>query len=94
MKTIYKVEKVDSFFNFFTDCEAKKDGKFPAEKNKEEDSDEEGEEEDEQYAEEEYELGVFVKDELVPYCLEYYLGIVDDEDDGFDDKDDDEEDFD
>jgi len=34
---------------------------------------------DNEFIEEEFDLGVFIKDELIPYSLEYYLGIVDDE---------------
>ena len=42
--------------------------------------------------EEEYDLGLFIKEELVPYAIEYYLGIVKDEDGGEDFEGEDEED--
>jgi len=44
--------------------------------------------------EEEYDLGLFIKEELIPYAIEYYLGIIkDDGEDGedMDDFEDDEE---
>jgi len=30
--------------------------------------------------EEEYELGLFIKEELIPYAIEYYLGVIKDDD--------------
>jgi nucleosome assembly protein 1-like 1 len=76
VKTITKTEECQSFFNFFKNYTAKdlKD------MNKNEDV-EEDEMDDDMYIEEEYDLGVFIKDELIPYSLEYYLNIVDEEDD-------------
>jgi nucleosome assembly protein 1-like 1 len=45
--------------------------------------------------EEEYDIGLFIKEELIPYAMEYYLGIVADDDAGeegeFDEEDDEEE---
>lgn len=49
-------------------------------KDEQEDEDEE-EEHEEDIIEEEYELGLYVRDELIPYAVEYFLGIVD-EDEG------------
>lgn len=96
VKTIVKLEECESFFNFFKDYNAEDI------KNKEIKEDQESEEEEDQnmYIEEEYDLGIFIKDELIPYSLEYYLDIVDeegdeemeeDEDDLDDGEDDDEE---
>jgi len=31
--------------------------------------------------EEEYELGLFIKEELIPYAIEYYLGVINEGDD-------------
>ena len=71
-----KTEECESFFNFFKD--------YTADDKKKEDVQEEAEDDEEDenmYIDEEYDLGVFIKDELVPYSLEYYLDIVDEEDD-------------
>lgn len=94
VKTVIKVAETESFFNFFKNYvdDEKKDETKP--------EDDEDEEEDHNvYIEEEYDLGIFIKDELIPYSLEYYLDIVDEEDDEEmeddedldDDEDDDEE---
>lgn len=77
VKTIVKLEECESFFNFFKDYNAEDL------KNKEikEDAESEEEEDTNMYIEEEYDLGIFIKDELIPYSLEYYLDIVDEEGD-------------
>jgi len=88
-KTVTKVEEVPSFFKFFEDYDVAK------EKPKEEkEEDEEDEENDEGEIDDEYELGLFIKEELVPYAIEYYLGVVkeDDYDDCEEGCEDDEED--
>ena len=70
-----KVEEVPSFFNFFKEYDVAK-----INKDKKEEDDEEEEEEDElDIIEEEYDLGLFIKEELIPYAIEYYLGIIKDE---------------
>ena len=68
-----KIEEVPSFFNFFKDYDVANIDK----KNKDEDADEEEEEENElEIIEEEYDIGLFIKEELIPYAIEYYLGII------------------
>lgn len=93
VKTVTKVEEVPSFFNFFNDCDATLAKK---EEKKEEDDEDEEEEDELEVIEEEYDLGLFVKEELIPYAIEYYLGIIKDEYGGDDmygeDEDDDEDD--
>jgi nucleosome assembly protein 1-like 1 len=94
VKTVIKVEPVESFFNFFKDYTASEE-KEGAERKKSKNEEEDDEDiDDNEFIEEEYELGVFIKDELIPYSLEYYLDLVDDEDldDDFDDEEEDEED--
>jgi len=79
VKTIIKTEACESFFNFFKDFENKGlDSTVKVDKEKDEENEEEEKDED-NYIEEEYDLGVFIKDELIPYSLEYYLDIVDEE---------------
>eukprot|EP00340_Litonotus_pictus_P010193 CAMPEP_0170535610 /NCGR_PEP_ID=MMETSP0209-20121228/101698_1 /TAXON_ID=665100 ORGANISM="Litonotus pictus, Strain P1" /NCGR_SAMPLE_ID=MMETSP0209 /ASSEMBLY_ACC=CAM_ASM_000301 /LENGTH=145 /DNA_ID=CAMNT_0010836903 /DNA_START=601 /DNA_END=1041 /DNA_ORIENTATION=- len=80
VKTIVKTEECESFFNFFKNYTAEIDKKKVETKTAGEEDDDE-EREDDLYIEEEYDLGVFIKDELIPYSLEYYLDIVDEEED-------------
>ena len=87
VKTITKKEKVPSFFSSFRHFE-KKEGENK-EKEEEEDEDEEG---DELTIEDEYDLALQFKEEIIPYAIEYYLGIAGDEDDlGEEDEEDEEE---
>lgn len=87
VKTITQKTKVPSFFSSFRHFE-KKEGENKEEKN-EEDEVEEGEE---TTIEDEYDLALQFKEEIVPYAIEYYLGIADDEDDlGEEDEEDEEE---
>ena len=76
VKTITKKEKIPSFFSSFKHFE-KKDGDNKDEKD-EEDEDEEGEELN---IEDEYDLALQFKEEIIPYAIEYYLGIADDGED-------------
>ena len=76
VKTITKKEKIPSFFSSFKHFE-KKEGDNKEEKD-EEDEDEEAEE---LTIEDEYDLALQFKEEIIPYAIEYYLGIADDEDD-------------
>lgn len=70
-----KLEEVPSFFSFFKDYDVSK-----AAKKENKDAEEEEEDEDEmEIIEEEYDLGLFIKEELIPYAIEYYLGIIKDE---------------
>jgi len=90
VKTVTKTEEVPSFFSFFKSYDI-------SGKKKDEDKDEEDEDEEDEFEiiQEEYEVGLFVKEELIPYSIEYYLdmnkqdmGMEDDED--MEDEDDDE----
>ena len=86
VKTITKKEKVPSFFSSFRHFE-KKEGE-----NKEKEEEDEDEEGDELTIEDEYDLALQFKEEIIPYAIEYYLGIADDEDDlGEEDEEDEEE---
>ena len=76
VKTISKKEKIPSFFSSFKHFE-KKEGDNKDEKD-EEDEDDEGEE---LTIEDEYDMALQYKEEIIPYAIEYYLGIADDEDD-------------
>lgn len=89
VKTIVKVEEVPSFFNFFKDYTAIEGHSHKVHK-KSDDEDEEEIDENE-FIDEEYELGIFFKDELIPYSLEYYLDIVDEDDDEEEEEDDEDE---
>ena len=87
VKTITKKEKVPSFFSSFKHFE-KKEGENKEDKD-EEDEDEEG---DDLTIEDEYDLALQFKEEIIPYAIEYYLGIAGDEDDlGEEDEEDEEE---
>ena len=87
VKSVVKTVEVESFFNFFKNLN-NSEGKYESKKEtKEEDDEEQNDEND--LIEEHYETGVFIKDELIPYSLEYYLDLVDEE--GLDDDEEDEE---
>jgi nucleosome assembly protein 1-like 1 len=83
-KTVTKYEEVESFFNFFKEYDIAN-----VDKKKEDDADEDEEDEvpEDEIIEEEYDLGLFIKEELIPYAIEYYLGVIKDEDDGCDEED-------
>jgi nucleosome assembly protein 1-like 1 len=89
IKTVQKKEKVPSFFSSFKNF-VKKDDK---EKDEEKDDDEDDEGGDEMTIEDEYDQALQFKEEIIPYAIEYYLGIADDEDDlgGEEDEEDEEE---
>ena len=91
IKTVQKKEKVPSFFSSFKNF-VKKDGDKA--KDAEKDDDDDDEEGDEMTIEEEYDQALQFKEEIIPYAIEYYLGIADDgEDDlgGEEDEEDEEE---
>merc|ERR1711957_448237 len=67
VKTVTKTEEVPSFFSFFKSYDVS--GKT---KDEEEDEDEEDEFE---IISDEYEVALFVKEELIPYSIEYYLDM-------------------
>ena len=77
-KKVNVTEKVRSFFNFFKD-------KDPAQMDEEEEEEEDDDMDDQQ------EIADQIKDDLVPLALEYYLGVIeiDEESDDDDDSDDD-----
>ena len=89
IKTVQKKEKVPSFFSSFKNF-VKKDDKA---KDEEKDDEEDDEEPDELTIEDEYDQALQFKEEIIPYAIEYYLGIADDEDDlgGEEDEEDEEE---
>ena len=74
IKTVTKRETVPSFFGTFKNMVKKED-----DKNKKDDEDEEEEEDEEMTIDEHYDMGLQFKEEIIPYAIEYYLGIVDDE---------------
>jgi hypothetical protein len=88
VKTVTKVEEVSSFFNFFKNYEydelkAKAEKKETA---KEDDDEEDEEEDDQQVIDDEYDLGLFVRDDFIPYALEYYLDINPEGEEDFEDE--------
>ena len=87
VKSVVKTVEVESFFNFFKTLSGTDNKSSKLKENTEEDEEEYDEND---LIEEHYETGVFVKDELIPYSLEYYLDLVDEED--LDDEEDEEED--
>ena len=91
INTVQKKEKIPSFFSSFKNL-VKKDGDKA--KDNEKDDDDDDEEGDEMTIEEEYDQALQFKEEIIPYAIEYYLGIADDgEDDlgGEEDEEDEEE---
>lgn len=94
-KKVNVTVKCDSFFNFFNDIDPETSKKEDGEKNKEGDDKDEDFEDVEDGADddvqdklqEELEIADQFKDDLVPLALEYYLGVVDADDDEEDDED-------
>ena len=90
IKTVQKKEKIPSFFSSFRNFEKKEGDK----KNEEKDEEDEEEDVDEMTIEDEYDQALQFKEEIIPYAIEYYLGIADDEEDelgGEEDEEDEEE---
>jgi len=85
IKTITKVEEVASFFNFFKSYEIK-GNKTKEEKKPTLEEEEEEEENEIDIIEDEYDLGLFVKDDFIPFAIEYYLGINPEEGDDYEDE--------
>jgi nucleosome assembly protein 1-like 1 len=77
IKTVQKKEKVPSFFSSFKNFVKKEGDK----KDEEKDDDEDDDEPDEMTIEDEYDQALQFKEEIIPYAIEYYLGIADDEGD-------------
>lgn len=93
IKLVTKLEEVPSFFNFFKDYTAIENLSPQHQHHKKsEDAEDEEEVDENAFIDEEYEVGLFIKDELIPYSLEYYLDLVEDEDSDEEEDDDDIED--
>jgi nucleosome assembly protein 1-like 1 len=88
IKTVQKKEKIPSFFSSFRNF-VKKEGDKPKDDDKDEDDDED--EGDEMTIEDEYDQALQFKEEIIPYAIEYYLGIADDEEDDLGGEEDEEE---
>ncbi|MCQ2817193.1 MAG: NAP domain-containing protein [archaeon] len=85
IKTVTKEVNVPSFFSNFKNFEKKKEDE------KKEDEEEEENSEEEYNIEDEYDYGLLWKDEIIPFAIEYYLGIVEDEDEDDEEGDDEDE---
>lgn len=86
VKTVTKTEEVPSFFSFFKNYDV-------SGKTKDKDDEEDEDEEDEfEIISEEYEVALFVKEELIPYSIEYYLDMNKNDMEDFDEDEEDEED--
>ena len=86
-KTVTKLVKIDSFFNFFDTVEAANlDNASPMEQG----DDEEEEKKTAELMDEHYDTGHHFKDDIIPLALEYVLGVVQQEEED-DDEDSDEE---
>lgn len=70
--------RCESFFNFFETIDANDEEEAEKEKN---DEDEEGEDNDiGSRMDADYDLGSAFKDDLIPLALEYYLGVIEQDD--------------
>ena len=74
IKTVTKRENVASFFGTFKNMTKNED-----DKNKNDDDDDEEDEDEEMTIDEQYDMGLQFKEEIIPYAIEYYLDIVDEE---------------
>lgn len=88
IKTVTKKEEVDSFFSSFKDFIKKEENE--EEKDKDDDSDSDESKDDDYNIEDEYDLGLQLKEDIIPYAIEYYLGVVEDEEE-FEEEEEDEE---
>lgn len=86
-KTVTKTEEVPSFFNLFKTYDI-----TDKEKNKDDDEIDEDEEDEFEIIEEEYEVSLFIKEELIPYSIEYYLDMAKGDFDGMEEDEDEEDD--
>lgn len=87
IKTITKKESVLSFFTSFKNM-----AKKPEDDKKKDNEDEDEDEEKEATIEEEYDIALQFKEEIIPFAIEYYLGIADNEDYDDEEEEEDEED--
>jgi nucleosome assembly protein 1-like 1 len=85
VKTVTKTEEVPSFFSFFKSYDV-------SGKTKDKEEEDEDEEDEFEIISEEYEVALFVKEELIPYSIEYYLDMNKNDMDEFDEDEEDEED--
>lgn len=87
IKTITKKESVMSFFTSFRNMVRK-----PEDDKKKEDEDDEDDDDElkDRTIEEEYDIALQFKEEIIPFAIEYYLGVADNDD--FDDEEEEEED--
>jgi nucleosome assembly protein 1-like 1 len=88
-KTITKTVEQESFFNFFKTIEMPDEEELAGDKKPEAD-DEEGEEKKDagELMDEDYDMGQEFKDQLTPLALEYYLEVIQEDDEDDDDEDD------
>lgn len=87
-KTVTTTVKCDSFFNFFETVEAAELGKKKpsGDSDSEEDENKIGEQMDH-----DFDMGNDLKDDIVPLALEYYLGVIQKEEEGDEDDEDDDD---
>lgn len=86
IKKVKKKEANPSFFSSFKNFKKKE-----TENKKKDEEEDESEEDEEADINDEYDLAMELKDEIIPYAIEYYLGIADaggDEDEEEEDEDD------
>lgn len=77
------IVKCESFFNFFETVETAEKSKKP----KPDDDEDEEPDEDAEQMDEDFDLGTTFRDDLIPLALEYYLGVIEQEQGGEDDED-------
>ena len=90
-KNITVTVKCDSFFNFFETIDM--DEKEPSE-DKEKDEEMEDEQDVGERMDVDYDLGQAFKDDIIPLALEYYLGVIEQEEEDLSDEDDENDDLD
>lgn len=78
--------KCDSFFNFFetVDLESEKEGEGKEDKEEKDEDDPENDIGGQMDAD--YDTGSAFKDDLIPLALEYYLGVIEVDDDSYGDE--------
>ncbi|PHJ26141.1 nucleosome assembly protein [Cystoisospora suis] len=84
VRTIQEVVDSESFFNFFTDHEIPSDDKLETMSDKQVG-------ELQMIVEADYDIGVTIRDKIIPQAVEWFLGEADDDDDDQFDEDDDDE---
>ena len=85
-KTITKTVEQESFFNFFKTSEMPEETELAEGKKPEKEDDEEEEKKDAgELMDEDYDMGQEFKDQLIPLALEYYLEVIQEDEDDEDD---------